>query len=78
MRHEPRLTRSLGYREVQVLRYVEATIATEGRSPSYRMIDDKLDLHGKGNVANIVKRLERKGLLSRAGCGRVRRIRLPA
>jgi DNA-binding MarR family transcriptional regulator len=66
-----------GYRGFQVLEYVNATIAAEGRAPSYGMIRDELGLESKGHVSNIVKRLEKRGLVSRVGAGRVRRLRLP-
>lgn len=67
--------RVLGYRSFQVLAYVQATIAVEGRAPSYGMIADELGIN-KPKVCDIVKRLERRGLLLRVGSGRVRRIRL--
>jgi len=75
--HSPRITdRSLGYRAVQVLGYVHETIAEQGQAPSYRMIRDALDFCDKAAVQRVVERLERRGLLSRAGSGRVRRIRV--
>lgn len=70
--------RVLGYRGSQVLAYVRQTIDQEGMAPSYRMIRDELGIGTKGEVAEIVGRLERRGLLRRAGRGRVRRIRLSA
>lgn len=77
MKHQPAITgRALGYRAVQVLGYVRETIAEQGQAPSYRMIADELGVGSRGKVCEIVKRLERRGLLSRAGSGRVRRIRL--
>lgn len=69
--------RPLGYRAVQVLEFVRLTIEAEGSPPSYRMIAHELNLE-KGNVCRIVGDLERRGLLARAGKGRVRRIRLTA
>lgn len=75
--HASRLTgRALGYRSFQVLAYVRETVAEEGRAPSYGMICDELGISSKAKVCDIVKRLERRGLVNRAGCGRVRRIRL--
>lgn len=68
--------RIIGYRGVQVLAYVQDTIASEGRAPSYRMIRDQLGICDKGDVGKIVKRLEQRGLLSRTGNGRVHRIRM--
>lgn len=67
--------RVLGYRAVQVLAFVNTMIEVEGRAPSYGMICNELDMD-RGNVSRLVARLEKRGLLSRAGSGRVRRIRL--
>jgi Mn-dependent DtxR family transcriptional regulator len=44
--------------------------------PSYSMICDELGIATKGEVSEIVERLERRGLLRRTGRGRVRRIAL--
>lgn len=75
--HSPLLTaRVLGYRGHQVLAYVRSSVANEGLAPSYSMICDELGISTKGEVAEIVGRLERRGLLRRTGAGRVRRIRL--
>lgn len=75
--HQPALTgRVLGYRAAQVLGYVRATIDEQGQAPSYRMIASELGIATKGEVCEIVQRLERRGLLRRTGSGRVRRIRL--
>lgn len=68
----------LGYRAFQVLAYVEQTIASEGRAPSYGMIANELGLRGRNDVCRIVKRLEKRGVVSRVGAGRVRRIRICA
>jgi SOS-response transcriptional repressor LexA len=70
-------SRIMGYRCIQVLGYVRAVIDDEGRAPSYSMIRDELGFTDKGDVCRVVKRLEQRGLLHRAGSGRVRRIRLP-
>ena len=59
-----------------MLNYVQATIAAEGMAPSYGMIRDELGIATKGEVCKIVSRLERRGVISRVGSGRVRRIRL--
>jgi SOS-response transcriptional repressor LexA len=69
--------RQLGYREFQVVKYVHETIAVEGIAPSYRMIKEALGITTKGEVCRIVGKLEKRGILRRAGRGRVRRIRLP-
>lgn len=57
------------------MKLVQETIWSEGRAPSYGIISDELGIE-KGNVSRIVADLERRGFLSRAGSGRVRRIRL--
>lgn len=76
-RHEPIIAgRCLGFRSVQVLAYVRATIAEEGRAPSYDMIAEHLGFSSKARVSDVIKVLEKRGLLSRVGAGRVRRIRL--
>lgn len=67
--------RSLGYRASQVLAYVAQVMAIEGRAPSYSMICEELDME-RSNLCVTIARLERRGLLSRTGSGRVRRIRL--
>lgn len=68
--------RQLGYRAYQVKNYVEAVIAEDGIAPSYKMIANELGIATKGEVCKIVSRLERRGMMSRVGSGRVRRIRL--
>jgi predicted transcriptional regulator of viral defense system len=67
--------RVLGYRCHQVLQFIRARTAIDGCAPSYGMIRDEFGID-KCKVADIVKRLEKRGLLSRVGTGRVRRIRL--
>jgi SOS-response transcriptional repressor LexA len=71
-----RAPRELGYRGTQVLSYVRETIANEGQAPSYAMIRDQLGFTHECHVLRVVSRLENRGLLKRAGSGRVRRIRL--
>jgi len=71
-----RAPRELGYRGTQVLSYVRQTIADEGRAPSYAMIRDALGFNHECHVLRVIARLEGRGLLKRAGAGRVRRIRL--
>ena len=76
MKHEPVITgRCLGFRQFQVLQMVRAAIEADGQAPSFGMIRDELGIE-KGNVSRIVSDLERRGLLSRVGKGKVRRIRL--
>lgn len=69
-----RAPRELGYRGHQVLAFVRTTIATHGQAPSYRMICNELGIGDKTDVARIVSRLEKRGLLRRVGAGRVHRI----
>ena len=75
---ERRAPRELGFRGRQVLEFVRITIASEGRAPSYAMIADTLGFTDRADVCRVVQRLEQRGLISRAGAGRCRRIRLPA
>ena len=70
--------RELGYRGRQVLAYVQCVIAEEGTAPSYSMIRDELGFPSRAEVCRVVQRLESRGLLSRVGHGRIRRIRLSA
>lgn len=80
MAHVPQITgRSLGpvgYRAVQVLEYVRRYLGEHGHAPSYVEIRTALGIGSKGEVSRIVAGLERRGMLSRVGQGRVRRIRL--
>jgi SOS-response transcriptional repressor LexA len=73
-----RAPRELGYRGQQVLAFVQIMIAEGGSAPSYSMIRDELGFNDKTDVRRVIERLERRGLLSRVGHGRVRRIRLIA
>lgn len=63
-------TRILGYRSEQVLKYVRFVIERDGIAPSYEMIADELGISGRHKVSDIVKRLEKRGLLRRVGTGR--------
>lgn len=71
-----RAPRELGYRGTQVLSYVRAVIDEQGQAPSYAMIRDALGFNHECHVLRVVARLEGRGLIRRAGSGRVRRIRL--
>ncbi len=64
----------VGYRGTQVIAYVRAILAADGRAPSYAMIRDQLGFQHNGHVHRVVVSLERRGLLARTGQGRVRRI----
>lgn len=73
-KHQPALTgRALGYRAVQVLGYVRERIESHGRAPSYGQICNELGISTKGEVSEIIARLEKRGLLMRAGSQCVRR-----
>ena len=72
-----RAPRELGYRGSQVLAFIRTTIACAGRAPSYAMIEEQLGFSSRANVAHVIRRLEDRGLVSRVGAGRVRRINLP-
>lgn len=67
---------ALGYRALQVLEYSRRVIANDGIAPSYGMICEELGINTRGEVSRIVGDLERRGLLRRAGRGRVRRLRI--
>lgn len=67
-------TRSLGYRETQVLAFTQSVINQQGIAPSYGMICAELGIAQRCQVHRIVVNLERRGLLKRVGAGRVRRI----
>jgi SOS-response transcriptional repressor LexA len=56
--------------------FVTTTLETTGQPPSYTEIRDHLNFDSRSDVGKVVARLERRGLLRRAGEGRVRRIRL--
>jgi len=59
----------IGYRGQQVLDYVIAASAANRRPPSYTEIADALGMGSVANVAHVVRRLERRGLLRRADTG---------
>lgn len=71
-----RAPRELGYRGVQVLAMIRERVAIEGMAPSYAQIRDALGFSQDCDVRAVVVRLEQRGLIRRAGAGRVRRIRL--
>ncbi len=68
--------RRSGRRETQVLAFIRSTIAEHGQAPSYAMVCSALGIATRSEVHRIVKRLEEKGALRRAGLGKVRRIRM--
>ena len=73
LKHRPCVgDRALGYRAVQVLAFVSATINERGFAPSLGEIRDALGFNDTCDVRVVVKRLEKRGLMSRAGAGRVR------
>lgn len=71
-----RQSRRRGYRGEQVKAFALSYHSEHGVSPSYGIIRDRLGFNTTADVCNVVRRLERRGLVSRTG-GRGRRIRLP-
>lgn len=61
--------RHLGYRGEQVLAYVNDTIRNNGRAPSYAMIAEDLGLSSISDVCAVIRRLERRGYLTRTDTG---------
>lgn len=59
----------LGYRGSQVLEYIQKEISSGRRPPSYKMIADALDMNSVADVCNVVRRLEKRGLLKRRDTG---------
>ena len=70
----PASNRILGFRECQVLELLTADIATDGAARSYRAMAIALGMSARHHVADTVRRLERRGLITRVGEGRGRRI----
>lgn len=68
--------RILGYRSHQVIAFIHAEVEANGQPPSYSMIRDEFDFSSIRKVANVVARLEKRGMLYRSGEGRERRIKL--
>lgn len=63
------MARGLGYRGEQVLGLVTAAKHSGQRPPSYAAIAAVLDISTVADVANIVRRLERRGYLTRRDTG---------
>jgi SOS-response transcriptional repressor LexA len=63
------MTAPLGYRGRQVLSLVTATLEDGHRPPSYAMIADQLGMSSIADVCNVVRRLEKRGLLRRNDTG---------
>lgn len=61
--------RVLGYQGFRVLNFVLSHVDEHGEAPSYSMICDELNIGTKGEVSQIMHSLERRGLVSRPGCG---------
>jgi len=61
--------RQLGYRGAQVLGYVQLVAVNDGRAPSYAQIADALGMGSIADVCNVVRRLEKRGLLRRTDTG---------
>lgn len=59
----------LGYRGQQVLALVQTAAERGERPPSYAMIADKLGMSCAADVCNVIRRLEKRGLLKRYDTG---------
>ncbi len=68
--------RVLGYRCHQVIAFIHQHHDEHGIAPSYSMIRDEFDFSSIRKVANVVQRLEKRGMIQRSGSGRERRIKL--
>lgn len=60
---------SMGYRGVQVLAYITACTNQQQRPPSYAMIADHCGFNSIDAVCHVVRRLERRGYLTRSDTG---------
>lgn len=58
--------RRLGYRGVQVMRFLSLFMMEHGEPPSYTTIMRGCDFSSQADVANCIARLERAGLVHRA------------
>jgi SOS-response transcriptional repressor LexA len=76
-RNSGETTRVLGFRQIQVIGLIRADLEERGYIRSYQAIADTLGMGGKHYVANVINRLERRGLLRRAGPIGRRAITLP-
>lgn len=59
-------SRRLGYRGVQVMRFISLFMSERGEPPSYTTIMRGCDFSSQADVANCIARLERAGLVQRA------------
>jgi DNA-binding Lrp family transcriptional regulator len=59
----------LGYRGRQVLALIRAASENGERPPSYAMIATQLGMGSVADVCNVVRRLEKRGLLKRCDTG---------
>jgi SOS-response transcriptional repressor LexA len=59
----------LGFRGLQVLRFVEARLSAGKRAPSYAEIAVHLGFSSISDVGKVVRRLEKRGHLSRSSTG---------
>ena len=71
-RHIPAIRQRVGFRGEQVYSFYLAFTAEHGFAPSYATIGDVLGMD-KASVCKVVKRLEKRALVMRAGPGRIRR-----
>lgn len=61
--------RVLGYQAIRVLWFFMEYVRREGKSPSYTQICDATGVGTKGEVSQIMRSLELRGLVRRPGCG---------
>jgi DNA-binding MarR family transcriptional regulator len=59
----------LGYRGQQVLALIRTASERGERPPSYTMIADQLGMSCAADVCNVVRRLEKRGLIKRSDTG---------
>lgn len=63
------LLRHLGFRARQIYEFVRDAFHAERPTPSYAKIANALGMNSISDVCNVVRRLERRGLLSRCDTG---------
>lgn len=68
--------RILGYRETQILALVTADLTARGSVRTHRAIAAQLGMRHSSHVADVIGRLERRGLVQRIGESRDRTIML--
>jgi SOS-response transcriptional repressor LexA len=67
-----RSPRELGYRGVQVLALIRKRIETQGCSPTTHEIMKELAFYDRAGVCRVIRALEKRALIRRAGRRKVR------